>query len=117
MINFVTDNPLIYHLENNIFDINYLGWSIKISLDQIGRISIQKLNHQIGYFQIVNQHNSTYCDTKNLTFIRVDYSIPWMGGTPKLDIGVSESGNCKRIIFGDKNHEIIEVLHSDDKII
>lgn len=106
-LNLMTDNPEINHLGNNSFFIKSLGWSITVSLDRVGRIKIQKLHHQIGYFQIVNQHNSTYCDTQNLTFIRVDYSIPWMGGIPKLDIGVSKTGSYKRIIFTNDGPEII----------
>jgi hypothetical protein len=105
--NLVTDNPKINHLGNNIFSVDCLGWSMIISLDQIGRIKIQKIHNRIGYFQIGNQYDSTYCDTQDLTFIRVDYSIPWMGGIPKIDIGISETGNYKRIIFNTKGPEIL----------
>ena len=107
LISLNPNDPQIYPLDYNIFSIEYLGWSITILFDRIGRIKLQELQHQIGYFKLKNQHNSTHCDTQNLTFLRVDYSIPWMGGVPKIDIGISESGNYKRIIFKNNYPEII----------
>lgn len=100
----------IYQERCGIFDINYLGWSIKISIDRVDRIKFLRLQHQIGYFTSKNGQNSTYCDTQNLTYIRVDYSIPWMGGIPKIDIGISETECYTRIIFKNRLPEIISEL-------
>lgn len=109
----MNNDPQIICLKTKIFIIEYLGWTIKILLDQIDRINIKKIRHNIGCFSLSNQHNSTYCDTQNLTFVKVDYSIPWMGGIPKLDIGISETNYYKRIIFVDNNpkilHEILDL--------
>ena len=107
-----TASPLIYNLGNNTFLIEYLGWSITISLDRIGRMKIQKIRNQIGYFDTINQHKSTQGDTQNLTFIRVDCGIVWMGQTPKIDIGISETGSYRRIVFTNNHPEIIDKINN-----
>lgn len=105
------NDPKITFFGSGNFLIQYLGWSIKIFIDRIGRIKIQNIHHKIGYFKISNQYNANYCDTQDLTFIRIKYGIVWMDKNPKLDIGISETGSYTRIIFRNKVPEITNNLN------
>ena len=66
------------------FLIQYLVWSIKIFMDRVGRIKIINIHHKVGYFKISNQYNANYCDTQDLTFIKIEYGIVWMYKDPQI---------------------------------